>query len=84
METIIDMLQAFQFNTLEGMVAGLFIFLIGFQFGNRRVKKLNHQIYSLQREVLDLNAELLYGKDESETPVIEIKHESLKNNKIAK
>jgi hypothetical protein len=33
--------------------------------------------------VLDLNAELLYGSEEIKTPVIEIKHDSLKNGKLA-
>jgi hypothetical protein len=84
METIITLLQSFQLNILEVSIAALLVFTVGYRIGNKKVKKLTEQIWVLQRDVLDLNAEILYGKDESETPVIEIKHEPLKGNKIAK
>jgi hypothetical protein len=84
MEAVIDVLQAMQINISEAMVAGLFIFAIGYLIGMKKVRKLSTEIYHLQKDVLDLNEELLYGKSESETPVIGIKQEGLKNNKIAK
>ena len=57
---------------LEVMFAGLFIFSLGYLIGIKKVKKLTHEIYGLQKDVLELNEELLYGVNGnlSETPVI--------------
>ena len=86
METIIDLLKAIQLNMLEVMIAGLFIFSLGYLIGKKKVKKLTHEIYGLQKDVLDLNEELLYGVNSnlSETPVIGLKPESMKQAKLAK
>jgi hypothetical protein len=52
----------------------------------KKVRKLTHEIYGLQRDVLDLNEELLYGisGNLSETPVIGLKSDSMKQAKLAK
>ena len=86
METVIDLLRAIQLNMLDVVVAGLFIFSIGYFIGMKKVKKLTHEIYGLQRDVLELNEELLYGihENESETPVIGLKRDNLKQTKFAK
>jgi hypothetical protein len=86
METVIDLLRAIQLNMLDVVIAGLFIFSIGYLIGMKKVKKLTHEIYGLQRDVLELNEELLYGVhgEVSETPVIGLKPDSLKQTKLAK
>ena len=86
METVIDLLKAIQLNMLEVGFAGLLIFAIGYLIGMKKVKKLTHEIYGLQRDVLELNEELLYGihDDISGTPVIGLKPDSLKQAKLAK
>jgi hypothetical protein len=86
METIIDLLKAIQLNMLEVMIAGVFIFSLGYLIGIKKVKKLTHEIYGLQKDVLDLNEELLFGVNGnlSETPVIGLKPESMKQTKLAK
>ena len=86
METVIDLLKAIQLNMLEVMFAGLFIFSLGYLIGIKKVKKLTHEIYGLQKDVLDLNEEILYGVNGnlSETPVIGLKTEGLKQTKLAK
>jgi hypothetical protein len=86
METVIDLLKAIQLNMLDVMIAGIFIFSIGYLIGMKKVRKLTHEIYGLQKDVLDLNEELLYGVngDPNETPVIGLKHESMKQTKFAK
>ena len=86
METVIDLLKAIQLNMLEVMFAGLFIFSLGYLIGIKKVKKLTHEIYGLQKDVLELNEELLYGVNGnlSETPVIGLKTEGLKQTKLAK
>jgi hypothetical protein len=86
METVIDLLKAIQLNMLEVGFAGLFIFSIGYLIGMKKVRKLTHEIYGLQRDVLELNEELLYGIHEelSGTPVIGLKPDNLKQTKLAK
>jgi hypothetical protein len=86
METVIDLLKAIQMNMLEAGIAGLFIFSIGYLIGMKKVRKLTHEVYGLQRDVLELNEELLYGihGDQSETPVIGLKPDGLKQTKLAK
>jgi len=85
MEAILDLLQAVHLNMLEVMFASLLIFTVGYRYGQKKVRKLTEEIYGLQKHVLDLNAELLgEAADDMKTPVIEIKHESLKNAKLAK
>ncbi|HTS45078.1 MAG TPA: hypothetical protein VMH01_11830 [Puia sp.] len=89
MEAVIDLLRAFHLDFLEVIFALIPIFCIGYWIGTKKVRKLTEEIYSLQRHVLDLNEELLFGKNDqveadSGTPVIEIKHDPLKSNKIAK
>jgi hypothetical protein len=86
METVIDLLKAIQLNMLEVGIAGLFIFSIGYLIGMKKVRKLTHEIYGLQRDVLELNEELLFGihGTESETPVIGLKLDNLQQTKLAK
>ena len=82
MEAILDLLQAIQLNMLEVAIACLFIFGIGYLFGSKKVRKLTQEVYGLQKDVLDLNEELLYGG--SHTPVIGLNHDSIKSAKLAK
>jgi hypothetical protein len=82
MENIITLLQAFHLNILEVIFTSIVIFIVGYRFGSTRVKRLSEKIYELQKDVLDLNAEILFGK--TEAPVIEIKKETLKANKLAR
>ena len=86
METVIDLLKAIQLNMLEGLIAGVFIFSMGYLIAMKKVRKLTHEIYGLQKDVLDLNEELLYGigGNLSETPVIGLKSENMKQTKLAK
>ena len=83
METIIELLTSFQLNMIEVGFLVTLVFVVGFWIGRKKVKNLNEKIYSLQKDVLDLNAELLYGKEDNATPVIGIKHEGLKGSKMA-
>ena len=83
MEAIIELLRAIQLNMLEVSIAGLFVFGIGYLLGIKKVKKLTREVYGLQKDVLDLNEELLYG-NVSDTPVIGLTHDSLISAKLAK
>jgi len=82
MEAIINLLRAIQLNMLEVSLACLFIFGIGYLFGTKKVRKLTQEVYGLQKDVLDLNEELLYGV--SDTPVIGLTPDNMKTAKLAK
>jgi hypothetical protein len=82
MENIFTLLQNFHLSIGEVLVTGLVVFIFGLWVGTQKVKRLNEKIYELQKDVLELNAEILFGK--SETPVIEIKQDPQKSNKIAR
>ena len=62
METIIDVLQQFQLDILQVLATGIILFLTGYLVGKKKCKKLYKKIRDLQKDVLDLNAELLVDK----------------------
>jgi hypothetical protein len=62
METIIDILQQFQLDILQVIATGLLLFAIGYRIGIQKSRKLYKKINKLQRDVLDLNAELLLDR----------------------
>ena len=41
--------------------ACIFIFAVGYWAGNRKTRKLTKQLAKMDKKVMDLNAELLYG-----------------------
>ncbi|PWT72365.1 MAG: hypothetical protein C5B59_15960 [Bacteroidetes bacterium] len=86
MEAIIDLLKSFQLNAIEVTFIAFAIFCVGFWIGNKKVKKLTQEIYGLQRDVLELNEDLLtsYGSTNRDTPVIDIKQDKLKIGSVAK
>jgi hypothetical protein len=84
MEAIIELLRTLQLNMLQVMAAGVLIFGLGYLLGSKKVRRLTHQVYGLQKDVLELNEELLYGSgSSSDTPVIGLKPD-VKQTKIAK
>ncbi|MBS1600675.1 MAG: hypothetical protein JST75_20800 [Bacteroidetes bacterium] len=82
MEAIFDFLQSIHLSIIEVMFTLIPIFYVGYRMGGKKVRKVTEEMHSLQRQMLDLNEELLYGK--SETPVIGIKHDPIKISNIAK
>ncbi|MBS1947562.1 MAG: hypothetical protein JST47_07320 [Bacteroidetes bacterium] len=81
METIVTILQALQFNALEVFAVIAAFFSVGYWFGTRKTNRMQKRIYKLENDMLDLNAELLYGKDEAR--IIEIRNSSEKNKNVA-
>ena len=78
METIMTILQALQLNALEVIASIITFFGVGYWFGTRKTGKLQTRVYKLENDILELHAELLYGKDEAR--VIEISNtEKTKN-----
>jgi hypothetical protein len=81
MGTLIDVLQSFQFDTLQLFIACLLLFTIGHLSGKRKVKKLNEEISKLHKDVMELNSELLFGGQE--TKVINFKKSPEKKKAMA-
>lgn len=60
METIYSTVHRFEFDPLQILIPGLFLFAIGFWAGQARKKKLERKVARMEREIRDLNSELLY------------------------
>jgi hypothetical protein len=81
METILTILQAVELNALEVIAAIVAFFGAGYWYGTRKTDKMQKRVYKLENDILELHAELLYGKDEAR--VIEIGNSSEKTKNLA-
>lgn len=50
-------------DQLPAAVICLFLFILGYWLGTRKSKKLLKQLARMEKKVMDLNTELLYGSD---------------------
>jgi hypothetical protein len=82
MEIFTTILQNIQFNLFEVFLTCTVLSVIVYKFAIRKTNKLRRVIYKLEVEILDLNAELLFGKNEA--PVIKIEHSSKVKTSMAK
>ncbi len=62
MEIIINILQECQLNFFQVLAACLILFITGYRLGIQKSKRLNKKIDELERDVLELNAELLLDR----------------------
>jgi hypothetical protein len=60
METIYSPIQRFELDPIQVLIFGLFLFAIGFWAGQARSKKLERKMAKMEKEIRDLNTELLY------------------------
>ncbi|HLK28320.1 MAG TPA: hypothetical protein VKT28_07050 [Puia sp.] len=81
METIMTILQAVQLNALEVIAAIVAFFVVGYWYGNRKTAAMQMRVFKLENDILELHAELLYGKDEAR--VIEIRNTAEKTKNVA-
>jgi hypothetical protein len=77
MDTVISIIMSYQFSILHVIIAGAILFFIGYIRGKNKMKEMARTIYELEKSLLHLNEELLFGK--KETPIIEIQHAPQKN-----
>ena len=61
METILSTLLDIQLDFIEVMIIGLSLFSAGYWLGGLKSRKLNKKIGKMERDIMDLNAELLYN-----------------------
>jgi len=61
METIYSTVQRFQPDLFQTFIIGLFLFAIGIRIGLAKSRKLGRKMAKLEREIRDLNTELLYN-----------------------
>jgi hypothetical protein len=72
METILSLFTVFDFNALEVLGTAIIFMGIGYYRGRKKFVWLQEQIYGLENEILELNAELLYP--ENATKVINLEN----------
>lgn len=59
MEIILNILRDLQLDMIQVFATGMVLFTIGYRIGIQKSRKLNKKIHELEKDVLDLNAELL-------------------------
>jgi hypothetical protein len=59
MESIYSSFQDLNIPAL--FIIGLTLFAIGFWFGNQKKKRFLRKIHEMEKEIMDLNSELLYN-----------------------
>ena len=91
METVFDVIQSLQLNISQVVAVGVLLFVTGYLIGTVRVKRLVREKHGLEKAVMALNEELLYGtppagvnEPESLTPVIDLKLKNYKSSQLAK
>ncbi len=91
METVFDVIQSLELNISQVVAVGILLFVTGYLTGTIRVKRLAREKHGLEKAVMALNEELLYGNPpaagreyQSMTPVIDLKLKSYTNSQIAK
>jgi hypothetical protein len=62
METIYSASQDFQLDIIQVMITGLILFAAGYWLANLRSKKFLKEMRKLEKEIMDLNSELLYNE----------------------
>ena len=82
MDTVIGIIMSYQFSVIHLIFAGGVLFVIGYLRGKNKMKEMARTIYELEKSLLQLNEELLFGK--KETPVVEIQHNAKKSISISK
>lgn len=73
METIYTFLLNLQLDMIQVCIAAGIFFAIGFWVGNLRRKKLLRKMQKMEREIMDLNSELLYNTRER-LPLLRASH----------
>lgn len=61
METIYTFLQDHELDFMQVLFSCLFFFTIGYWLGGMKSKKLIRTIQKMEKEIMDLNSELLYN-----------------------
>ncbi|HEY4064507.1 MAG TPA: hypothetical protein VGM30_21530 [Puia sp.] len=61
METIYTIIQNFQLDLSQVLISSIILFILGFWAGRIKSRKLERKMAKMEKEILDLNAELLYN-----------------------
>lgn len=54
--------QNLQLDFFEVSVLCLFLFAVGYWLGNRKSRRLIRKMSKMEKKIMDLNTELLYGR----------------------
>ena len=61
MENIYSAIQELQLDLFQVFITGLLLFLVGYWLGTIKSKKFVKRIHKMEKEIMDLNSELLYN-----------------------
>ena len=62
METVYSGTLDLQMGLLQVLITGLILFAAGFWLGGLKGKKLQKRMHKMEKEIMDLNSELLYNE----------------------
>lgn len=74
METFYTILEDLQLDLSGVMITGLILFAIGFWLGSVKTKRFMRKIHEMEKEIMDLNSELLYGKKQGNKKMVKASH----------
>ncbi|MHA4809613.1 hypothetical protein ACX0G9_15985 [Flavitalea flava] len=78
METFYTILQGLQLDFIQVFISCVFFFAIGYGLGGIKGRKLTKTVQKLEKEIMDLNSELLYNNKDGKV----IKENSTKENNL--
>jgi len=61
MENIYSTIQDLQLDIFQVLITGLLLFVVGYWLGTIKSKKFVKRIHKMEKEIMDLNTELLYN-----------------------
>ena len=64
MEPIYSIFQNFQLDLSQVFISSLVVFVLGFWAGRVKSKRLEQKMARMEKEIRDLNTELLYNNDQ--------------------
>ena len=61
METGYHSFTDLQLNIIQAGITGILLFIVGYWLGTMKSKKLLKKMSRMEKKIMDLNSELLYG-----------------------
>jgi|GEM_PF-1339417 hypothetical protein len=62
-------LLSLRLNIIQVGIVGILFFAVGFWLGQVKIKKMLRRIAKMEKTIMDLNTELLYGAEKSKPTV---------------
>ena len=72
MEPIYSIFQNFQLDLSQVFISSLVVFVLGFWAGRVKSKRLERKMARMEKEIRDLNTELLYNNNDQPAGVLKM------------